>query len=256
MRRLGGAIVAVMVLVACVSLFWTPYDPLQADVTARLQASSLAHPMGTDQFGRDIASRVMDGARLTLATALGATAISALVGVPLGVLAGMRRGASRFVMAGADLLLAFPALLLAIVLTAVFGASMWIVVLAIGIAGIPGFVRVARAGTLTVMQADFIAAARIARVPGPKIAARHVLPNIWPLVATQVSVALSLAILAEAGLSFLGLGAPAPYASWGRMLQASQPYLATAPHLALWPGAAIALTVLGFNLLGSAHDRR
>ena len=106
------------------------------------------------------------------------------------------------------------------------------------------------------MQQDYILAARVAKVPGPAIARRHVLPNIWPIVLTQVSVAVALAILAEAGLSFLGLGAPAPYASWGRMLQASQPYLATSPHLALWPGAAIALTVLGFNLLGSADDRR
>ena len=255
-RTVGAAIVALVAVAALVSLAWTPYDPLQADVAARLQGSSAAHWMGTDQFGRDILSRVMDGARLTLTVAVGAVGISALVGVPLGIWAGMRRGASRVVMAGADLLLAFPALLLAIVFTAVFGASIWIVVLAIGIAGVPGFVRVARAGALQVMQQDYILAARVSKVPGPVIARRHVLPNIWPIVLTQVSVAVALAILAEAGLSFLGLGAPAPYASWGRMLQASQPYLATTPHLALWPGAAIALTVLGFNLLGHADDRR
>lgn len=255
-RTVGAAIVALVAVAALVSLAWTPYDPLQADVAARLQGTSAAHWMGTDQFGRDIASRVMDGARLTLTVAVGAVGISALVGVPLGIWAGMRRGASRVVMAGADLLLAFPALLLAIVFTAVFGASIWIVVLAIGIAGVPGFVRVARAGTLQVMQQDYILAARVSKVPEPAIARRHVLPNIWPIVLTQVSVAVALAILAEAGLSFLGLGAPAPYASWGRMLQASQPYLATTPHLALWPGAAIALTVLGFNLLGHADDRR
>lgn len=255
-RTVGAAIVALVAVAALVSLAWTPYDPLQADVAARLQGSSAAHWMGTDQFGRDILSRVMDGARLTLTVTVGAVGLSALVGVPLGIWAGMRRGASRVVMAGADLLLAFPALLLAIVFTAVFGASIWIVVLAIGIAGVPGFVRVARAGTMQVMQQDYILAARVAKVPGPVIARRHVLPNIWPIVLTQVSVAVALAILAEAGLSFLGLGAPAPYASWGRMLQASQPYLATTPHLALWPGAAIALTVLGFNLLGHADDRR
>ena len=255
-RKAGAVIVSLVALAAVVSLVWTPYDPLQTEVAARLQSSSPAHWMGTDQFGRDIASRVMDGARLTLTVAVGAVGLSGLVGVPLGSWAGMRRGASRFVMAGADLLLAFPALLLAIVFTAVFGASIWIVVLAIGIAGIPAFVRVARAGTMQVMQHDYILAARIAKVSGPAIAWRHVLPNIWPLVLTQVSVAVALAILAEAGLSFLGLGAPAPYASWGRMLQASQPYLATSPHLALWPGAAIALTVLGFNLLGNANDRR
>ena len=255
-RTVGAAIVALVAVAALVSLAWTPYDPLQADVAARLHGSSAAHWMGTDQFGRDILSRVMDGARLTLTVAAGAVGLSALVGVPLGIWAGMRRGASRVIMAGADLLLAFPALLLAIVFTAVFGASIWIVVLAIGIAGVPGFVRVARAGTMQVMQQDYILAARVAKVPGPVIARRHVLPNIWPIVLTQVSVAVALAILAEAGLSFLGLGAPAPYASWGRMLQASQPYLATTPHLALWPGAAIALTVLGFNLLGHADDRR
>lgn len=255
-HKAGAVIVALVALAAVVSLVWTPYDPLQTEVAVRLQGSSPAHWMGTDQFGRDIASRVMDGARLTLTVAVGAVGLSGLVGVPLGIWAGMRRGASRAVMAGADLLLAFPALLLAIVFTAVFGASIWIVVLAIGIAGIPAFVRVARAGTMQVMQRDYILAARIAKVSGPAIAWRHVLPNIWPLVLTQVSVAVALAILAEAGLSFLGLGAPAPYASWGRMLQASQPYLATSPHLALWPGAAIALTVLGFNLLGNADDRR
>ena len=255
-RKVGAAIVALVAFAALLSLVWTPYDPLQTEVAARLQGSSPAHWMGTDQFGRDIASRVMDGARLTLTVAVGAVGLSGLIGVPLGIWAGMRRGASRVVMAGADLLLAFPALLLAIVFTAVFGASIWIVVLAIGIAGIPAFVRVARAGTMQVMQRDYILAARIAKVSGPAIAWRHVLPNIWPLVLTQVSVAVALAILAEAGLSFLGLGAPAPYASWGRMLQASQPYLATSPHLALWPGAAIALTVLGFNLLGNADDRR
>lgn len=256
MRRAGAAIVAAVALIALVSLLWTPYDPLQANPAARLEGTSLAHWMGTDQFGRDIASRVMDGARLTLTVALGATALSALVGVPLGIWAGMRRGASRVVMAGADLLLAFPALLLAIVFTAVFGASIWVVVLAIGIAGIPGFVRVARAGTMQVMQQDYILAARVAKVPAPVVAWRHVAPNIAPLVLTQVSVALALAILAEAGLSFLGLGAPAPYASWGRMLQASQPYLATDPHLAVWPGVAIAVTVLGFNLLGARDDQR
>ena len=225
-RKIGGVIVLAVAAVALLSLVWTPFDPLQADVQNRLQGTSAAHWMGTDQFGRDITSRVMDGARLTLTVAIGAVGLSALGGVPLGIWAGMRRGAARLVMAGADLLLAFPALLLAIVFTAVFGASIWIVVLAIGIAGIPGFVRVARAGTLQVMQNDYILAARIAKVSGPVIAWRHVLPNIWPIVLTQVSVAVALAILAEAGLSFLGLGSPAPYASWGRMLQASQPFLA------------------------------
>ncbi|WP_165164257.1 ABC transporter permease [Corynebacterium qintianiae] len=256
-RRIGLGIVAFVVLTALLSTVWTPYDPLQAAPDIRLQGPSVAHWMGTDQFGRDILSRVMHGARLTLVVSLSAVALSALVGVPLGIWAGMRRGAvETLVMRANDLLLAFPALLLAIVFTAVFGASIWIVVLAIGIAGIPGFARVARVGALQVMSQDYILAARVSKVAPLKIARTHVLPNIWPVVLVQISVALALAILAEAGLSFLGLGTPAPYASWGRMLQASQPYLATDPHLALWPGLAIALTVLGFNLIGDGRDQR
>ena len=256
-RAAGLGIVAAVALVALLSVVWTPYDPLQADPAARLQGPGPAPWMGTDQFGRDLSSRVMAGARVTLLVSLAAVALSALVGVPAGVAAGMRRGAvEALVMRLNDLALAFPALLLAIVFTAVFGASMWVAVLAVGLAGIPGFARVARVGTLQVMSQDYILAARISGLPAPRIAAHHVLPNIAPLLSVQVSVALALAILAEAGLSFLGLGTPAPFASWGRMLQASQPYLATAPHLALWPGAAIALTVFGFNLIGGRDDTR
>ena len=255
-RTAGFVIVGLMIVLGLLSLVWTPYDPLQADPSVRLQGSTWQHLMGTDELGRDVFSRVMSGARLTMAVVVGAVSISAILGIPLGIWAGMRGRAGRVVMGASDLLLAFPALLLAIVFTAVFGASIWIVVLAIGIAGIPGFVRVARVGTLQVLSQDYILAARMARVPGPVIAWRHVLPNIAHLVITQATVAAALAILAEAGLSFLGLGAPAPYASWGRMLQASQPYLATAWHLALWPGLAIVLTVLALNVIGGSRDRR
>lgn len=256
-RKIGLGIAAGIVLVTLIAFFWTPYDPLQAAPQHRLEGPSLEHWMGTDQFGRDMLSRVMAGARLTLVVSLGAVALSALVGVPLGVWAGMRRGAvESVVMRASDLLLAFPALLLAIVFTAVFGASVWIVVAAIGIAGIPGFARVARVGTLQVMSQEYILAARVSKVAPLAIARTHVLPNILPMTVVQASVALALAILAEAGLSFLGLGTPAPYASWGRMLQSSQPYLATDPHLALFPGLAIAITVLAFNLIGGGRDPR
>ncbi|SDR79945.1 ABC transporter permease [Corynebacterium timonense] len=254
-RIAGICIVAAVAALALLSLVWTPHDPLQAAPAARLQGPSWEHWLGTDQFGRDLASRIMAGARVTLVVSLGAVAASAVAGVPLGIWAGMRRDlVDTAVMRLNDLALAFPALLLAVVFSAVFGASIGVVVLAIGLAGIPAFARVARAATLQVMSQDYILAARLSRVPGPRIAARHVWPNIAPLVAVQVSVALALAILAEAGLSFLGLGTPAPYASWGRMLQASQPYLATDPHLALWPGLAIAVTVLGFTLIGGGRD--
>lgn len=249
----GALLVGLVAIMALLAFVWTPYDPVHAIPEHRLEGISAQHWLGTDQYGRDILSRIMDGARISLLVAVASVALSALIGVPLGIWAGMSRGwVDQVIMRSNDLLLAFPALLLAIVFTAVFGASMWIVVLAIGIAGIPGFARVARVGAMQVMSQDYILSARVSQVPGPVIAWRHVLPNITATLTVQISVALALAILAEAGLSFLGLGTPAPYASWGRMLQSSQAYLATAPYLALWPGLAIAAAVLGFNLLGDA----
>ncbi len=256
-RIAGWVTLGAIVFVAVLSLVWTPYDPLQAMPADRLAAPSATHLLGTDELGRDLLSRIMMGARYTVAASAGAAALSLLVGVPLGILAGMRRSwTERTIMGGSDVLMAFPALLLAIALTAAFGASMWIVVLALGIAGIPGFVRVSRVATLRVMSQDYILAARLNKVPGIMVAWRHVLPNILPVVITQIAVAFSMAVLAESGLSFLGFGVQAPYASWGRMLQASQPYLATAPHLALWPALAIALTILACNVAGGPRDRR
>lgn len=247
----GAIIVAVVVAVALLSLLWTPYDPVQVSPEQRLQPASLQHLMGTDRFGRDVFSQIMAGSRITLFVGLVAVAVAGLIGTPLGILAGMRRGrAETFIMRGADLMLAFPALLLAIVSGAVFGASTTSAMLAIGVAGIPGFARVARAGTLQVMSRDFIAASRSAGVPGWAIAVRHVLPNISSILIVQASVAFALAILAEAALSFLGLGTAPPEPSWGRMLQSAQASLGVTPMLAVWPGAAIAVTVLGFNLLG------
>lgn len=247
----GAIIVAVVVAVALLSLLWTPYDPVQVAPEQRLQPASLQHLMGTDRFGRDVFSQIMAGSRITLFVGLVAVAVAGLIGTPLGILAGMRRGwAETFIMRGADLMLAFPALLLAIVSGAVFGASTTSAMLAIGVAGIPGFARVARAGTLQVMSRDFIAASRSAGVPGWAIAVRHVLPNISSILIVQASVTFALAILAEAALSFLGLGTAPPDPSWGRMLQSAQASLGVTPMLAVWPGAAIAVTVLGFNLLG------
>lgn len=249
--RIGLVVVAGIVVVAIVSLVWTPYDPLQAVPEDRLSGSTLQHPLGTDRYGRDVLSILMAGAQITLLVGCVAVAIAAVVGTPLGILAGMRRGwAEELITRGADMMLAFPALLLAIMAGAVMGASTWSAMIAIGIAAGPGFARVARAGTLRVMSSDFILAARGASQPETRIARRHVLPNIFDLVVIQASVTFALAILAEAALSFLGLGTPPPEPSWGRMLQGGQDYLAVAPHLTVWPGLAIALAVLGFNLLG------
>jgi peptide/nickel transport system permease protein len=251
---IGLIIVCLTVLAALISLVWTPYDPLMAIAADRLQGSSAEHLLGTDRFGRDVLSRLMVGAQITLFVGLVAVSISALIGVPLGIAAGMRRGKflDSLVMRTADLLLAFPALLLAIIAGAVWGPSTLTAMIAIGIAGIPSFARVARSGTLQVMSQDFIAAARVSKVSELTIATRHVFPNITGLVIVQASVYFALAILAEAALSFLGLGTAPPAASWGRMLQDAQSLLAVQPSLTLWPGLAIALTVLGFNLLGDA----
>lgn len=249
--RIGLAIVVIVVLLAALSLVWTPYDPLHAIPADRLSPSSAAHWLGTDRYGRDTASRIMAGSRITLFVGIVAVTISATFGTLLGIVAGMRRGiAESLIMRGADILLAFPALLMAIVAGAVFGTSTLTAMIAIGIAGIPGFARVARSGTLQIMTQDYIAAARISQVPGPVIAVRHVLPNLAGILVVQASVAFALAVLAEAALSFLGLGTPPPEPSWGRMLQSAQASLGSAPQLAVWPGVAIALTVLGFNLLG------
>lgn len=248
---LRAGIVGAIVIIAAVSLLWTPHDPLHAVPADRLQAPSSHYWLGTDRFGRDIASRLMVGAQVTLFVGMIAVGISALLGIPLGVWAGMRRGwIDAVIMRGADLVLAFPALLLAIIAAAVFGPSTLSAMLAIGVAGVPGFARVARAGTLQVLTQDYISAARISGVSAPVIAWRHVWPNIRGLAIVQASVAFALAILAEAALSFLGLGASPPAPSWGLMLQAAQTQLASSPLLALWPGLAIALAVLGFNMLG------
>lgn len=265
---LGAGIVGLVVVLAVVSVLWTPHDPVQAVPAYRLQGPSTQYWLGTDRFGRDIASRLMVGAQITLVVGVIAVGISAAVGIPLGIWAAMRGGwTDVFIMRGADLLLAFPALLLAIIAAAVFGPSVVTAMVAIGISGVPGFARVARAGALQVLTQDYISAARISQVPELVIAWRHIWPNIRAMAIVQASVAFALAILAEAALSFLGLGASPPNPSWGLMLQAAQTQLSTSPLLALWPGLAIAGTVLGFNMLGdglrdaldprqSAHRRK
>lgn len=265
---LGAGIVGLVVVLAVVSVLWTPHDPVQAVPADRLQGPSSQYWLGTDRFGRDIASRLMVGAQITLVVGVIAVGISAAVGIPLGIWAAMRGGwTDVFIMRGADLLLAFPALLLAIIAAAVFGPSVVTAMVAIGFSGVPGFARVARAGALQVLTQDYISAARISQVPELVIAWRHIWPNIRAMAIVQASVAFALAILAEAALSFLGLGASPPNPSWGLMLQAAQTQLGTSPLLALWPGLAIAVTVLGFNMLGdglrdaldprhSAHRRK
>lgn len=254
----GLMLVGIVVVLALVSFVWTPHPPTQPDAAGRLEGMSAAHPFGTDRYGRDTLTWIMLGARVTLLVGIVAVGIAMLIGVPLGVLAGMTRARwlAGLIMRGNDLLLAFPALLLAIVFSAVFGPGTGPAMVAVGIAAIPAFARVARSGTLQIMGREYIAAARTANRTSLQIAIQHVVPNIAGLIIVQASVTFALSVLAEAGLSFLGLGTQPPTPSWGRMLQESQQFLGSRPELAIWPGLFIAIAVLGFNLLGDGlRDR-
>jgi peptide/nickel transport system permease protein len=253
----GGVIVLVVVVMALVSFVWTPYDPTVVDPTSRLLTPSAQHWLGTDKFGRDVLSQIIMGSRTTLFVGFVAVGVAAVIGVPLGILAAMApRWVGEVTMRGNDLLLAFPALLLAIMFGAVFGASTLTAMVAIGIATVPSFARIVRSGGLQVMRTEYVLAARAAGRRPLSTAVRHVVPNVSSLVIVQASVSFAIAVLAEAALSFLGFGTPPPTPSWGRMLQESQELLFSAPRLAIFPGVAIALAVLGFNLLGDGlRDR-
>nr|WP_240746744.1 ABC transporter permease [Cryptosporangium phraense] len=253
----GAVIVGLVLLAALVSFVWTPFDPTDVDAAVRLRGPSGTHWLGTDTLGRDVFSQLLVGARTTLFVGVIAVGVGAIVGTPLGIAAGMTdRIVSELIRRFIDLLLAFPALLLAVMFGAVYGASTLTAMLAIGIATAPAFARLARAGTLQVMASEYVLAARVAGRRAPAIAVRHVLPNIAGVLIVQASVSYGIAVLAESGLSYLGFGTPPPTPSWGRMLQDAQTLIFTDPLLSLWPAAAIALAVLGFNLLGDGlRDR-
>lgn len=253
----GGGIVALVVVIALLSFVWTPYDPGAINAAERLATSSGSHWLGTDKFGRDVVSLLMVGSRTTLLVGIVSVGVAAVVGVPLGILAAMvPKWWGELLMRGNDLLLAFPALLLAIMLTAVHGQGVVTAMIAIGISTIPSFARVVRSGAIGVMKTEYVLAARAAGRRPPAIALRHVLPNVVSLVTVQASVSFAIAVLAEAALSYLGLGAPPGTPSWGRMLQEGQELLFVAPRLEVFPGVAIAVAVLGFNLLGDGlRDR-
>ena len=248
----AGLFLASLVLVAgLVSLLWTPYDVTQLAIADKLKGPSAAHWFGTDLFGRDILSMIMVGARNSIAVALVAVGIGMGLGVPLGALAAARGGLlDTILMRGNDLVFAFPSLLSAVMITAVFGPGAINAIIAIGIFNVPVFARVARAGALALWPRDYILAARAAGKGKARITAEHILPNIAHLLIVQGTIQFSLGILAEAGLSYLGLGAQPPMPSWGRMLAEAQTMMAFAPHTALFPGLAIVISVLGLNLIG------
>ena len=247
----GAALSGAVLLMALVSLVWTPWPTEGMDIPARLRPPSPAHPLGTDHFGRDVLSLLMVGARTSIAVALLAVGIGMAFGVPLGLLAAAAPGwPGEVVMRGGDLVFAFPSLVIAILITASFGPGAVNAIIAIGIFNVPVFARVARAAALPVWARDFTLAARTAGKGRARISAEHVLPNCLDLLIVQGTIQFALGILAEAGLSYVGLGAQPPTPSWGRMLADAQTLVAIAPWLALAPGLAIVAAVLGLNLLG------
>lgn len=248
---LGAALTLLVLFAAALSLFWTPWSPYEIDMSAKLQAPSALHWLGTDPYGRDISSLLLVGARNSILVGVIAVSIGLSIGTSLGLLAAARRGwVEEIIMRLADFSFAFPAVLSAIMMTAVFGAGIVNAIIAIGIFNIPTFARITRASANAVWSREFVLAARACGKGPWRITLDHVLPNILSNLIVQATIQFALAILAEAALSYLGLGTQAPQPSWGRMLAEAQTLLFQAPMLAVYPGLAIATAVLGLNLLG------
>lgn len=247
----GFLLSSVVVIVAAVSLVWTPFDGNRMNAPDRLQGPSWKHPLGTDQYGRDTLSRVMTGAVNSIIVGLVTVAMGLTLGVCLGLVSAYHgKLIDEAIMRFSDLLFGFPAVLTAILITSILGPSMVNAMLAIGIFYIPVFARLTRAVAAVVWEKDFIAAARASGISEWAITWRHVLPNILSPLLIQGTIQFAVAILAEAGLSYLGLGTQPPNASWGRMLNDAQTFMSNNPWMAVFPGLAIAWAVLGFNLLG------
>ena len=248
---LGAALVATIAAMALLSLVWTPHDFAQMAIRNRFAPPSEVHWLGTDQLGRDVVSQLMVGARNSMAVALIAVSIGAALGVSFGLLASALGGwVEDAVMRVADIGFAFPTLLFAIMLTAVFGPSLNIAIAAIAFINIPVFARVARASANQIWTREFVMAARAAGQSRLAITRDHILPNIAAPVIVQMTIEFAVAILAEAALSYLGLGAQPPQPSWGRMLAEAQTLMYISPQLAIYPGLCIVAAVLGFSLLG------
>ena len=249
---IGIFLVLVAVTTAIIApLVIPPEYATNMDMRARLSPPTLDHFLGTDQLGRDLFYRVMLGARTSISIAVSAVLLSLVIGLPMGLISGFFRGTvDNILMRLVDTLLSFPALLLALTISAVLGPNLKNTILAIGIAFTPYLARLIRGEALRVSQMPYVEAAKAAGANNLRIMVGHILPNITPVIIVQFTISLAFAILAEAGLSFLGLGTQPPEASWGLMIQASRDYLDRAPWTALVPGIAVALTVLGLNMFG------
>lgn len=245
----GCVLVGVIVVVAAVSLLWLPYDP--ADTTGgRLAPPGGAHPLGTDKLGRDLLTQLMVGARIALTVGIGSVLVGGLLGVAGGLVAGFAtRWLDDALSAALDIVIAFPTLLLAMLVVAVREASLGSAILAIGLAMSGVVARLTRILVKRVLAQDYITAARTSGTSWPRVVAEHVLPNIWPTLLVNLSLQLGLAVLAEAALSYLGLGPPPPNASWGRLLQEAQATVLTSPTGAVAPGVLLVVLVVGVNLV-------
>lgn len=253
---IGVALVGLVVLAGALSFVWTPGDWSSVAVDRRLLPPGGPHLLGTDHYGRDALSMIMVGARTTLAVAVAAVAIGLGGGVPLGLIAARGGWLDAVVMRAGDVVFAFPALILAILLTAALGPGLWPVVLAVGVFNIPVFARVTRGAALSLWARDFVLAARVAGKSDWAISWSHILPNIAGLLIVQATIQASVAIIAEASLSYVGLGAQPPTPSWGRMLNEAQTLMSVSPQQAIFPGLAILLVVIGLNLAGDGlRDR-
>lgn len=247
----GAVLVSALLALALLSFVWTPWPATELDIPNKLKPPSPAHWLGTDSLGRDIVSLLIVGSRVSIAVGLIAVGIGMTFGVGLGLLAAVRRGwIEEAVMRLSDFAFAFPALLSAIMLAAIYGPGLVTSIVAIGIFNVPVFARITRASALVVRSREFVLAARALGKGEGRITLEHVLPNIAAILIVQATIQFAVAILAEAALSYLGLGTQPPTPSWGRMLNEAQQQLFRAPMLAVYPGVAIALTVLGLNLIG------
>ena len=251
MTRFGALVVVVAVVAAIVGPVLAPFDPSAQELALRLEGPSLVHWFGLDELGRDIFARVLSGARISLMVGIVVVSVSATIGTLLGAIAGyfggrVDEGISRVI----DILLAFPGLLLAIALVAVLGPSLTNVVLALCLIGWVGYARLVRGQVLRAREFEFVQAARALGAPTSRILIQHIIPTALPAVSVQATLGMGGAILAEASLSFLGLGVQPPTPSWGTMLSYGRSHLLDAPHLTIFPGIAIAVVVLGFNFLG------
>jgi peptide/nickel transport system permease protein len=251
LAAIGAVIIALLILLAVFGPLISPYDPNDIDMSNRVQPPSLAHPFGTDDFGRDILSRVLTGARVSLKVGIIAVGISMSIGTLLGLVSGYYgRWTDEIIMRSMDILFAFPAILLAIAIVAALGPGVTNAMIAIGIVYTPIFARITRGSVLAVREQVYIEAAKSTGCGDSRILSHHILPNVSAPIIVEITLSLAFAILAEAALSFLGLGTQPPDPSWGRMLSEGRSFIQMAPWIGVFPGLAIMLTVMGFNFLG------